>query len=76
MNKRKARYWRICAALVVILAVLTFTPLIIPRGVYKPMLLGIPYSLWTSFIITVVLVTLTYIGSKMHPGKDEKEEQE
>jgi len=38
------------------------------------MILGIPYSLWLSFLITVALVTLTYIGSKVHPGADEEEE--
>lgn len=75
MNKRKTRYWRICTVLVVILAVLTYTTLIIPKGVHKPMILGIPYSLWTSFIITVALVVLTYLGSKVHPGNDEEEEQ-
>ena len=75
MNKIKTRYWRICTALVILLAVLTFTPFIIPKGVYKPMILGIPYSLWTSFLITVVLVALTYLGAKVHPGNDEEEEQ-
>jgi hypothetical protein len=39
------------------------------------MVLGIPYSLWTSFLITAALVLITYIGSKVHPGKDEEEEQ-
>jgi hypothetical protein len=75
MNKRKTRYWRICTALVVLLVIITYTPLIIPGGVYKPMVLGIPYSLWTSFLITAALVLITYIGSKVHPGKDEEEEQ-
>jgi hypothetical protein len=75
MNKRKTRYWRICTALVVLLVIITYTPLIIPGGVYKPMVLGIPYSLWTSFLITAALVLITYVGSKVHPGKDEEEEQ-
>jgi hypothetical protein len=75
MNKRKTRYWRICTALVVLLVIITYTPLIIPGGVYKPMVLGIPYTLWTSFLITAALVLITYIGSKVHPGKDEEEEQ-
>ncbi len=75
MNKRKIRYWRICTALVVLLIIITYTPLIIPSGVYKPMVLGIPYTLWTSFLITAALVLITYVGSKVHPGKDEEEEQ-
>jgi len=75
MNKRKTRYWRICTALVVLLVIITYTPIIIPGGVYKPMVLGLPYSLWTSMLITGALVLITYIGSKVHPGKDEEEEQ-
>ena len=74
MIERKNRYWRICVALVTILIIITFTPLIIPVGVYKPMLFGIPYTLWVCFLITVALVVLTYIGSRVHPGIDEEEE--
>ena len=72
--KKNRKYWTLCAVLVGVLLVLAYTPLMIPKGVYKPMILGIPYSLWTSFLITVILVTLTYIGSKVHPGSDEGEE--
>jgi hypothetical protein len=38
------------------------------------MLGGIPYSLWTSFIITVLLVVLTFIGTRVHPGLQNEEE--
>jgi len=71
--KLQKRYWMICVILVVILVVLGYTPLMIPRDVYKPMLLGIPYSLWTSILGTIALVALTYIGAKVHPGSDKKE---
>ncbi len=73
--KKNKKYWILCAVLVIILMVLGYTPLMIPSGVYKPMILGIPYSLWTSFLVTVALVVLTYIGSKVHPGSDEGEEE-
>lgn len=59
--------------LVVLLIVVAYTPLMLPHGVYKPSVLGIPYSLWVSFVITVALVVLTYIGSKVHPGLDDEE---
>ena len=72
--KRNKKYWTICVILVVVLIVIGYTPIMIPKGVYKPMILGIPYSLWLSFIITVALVILTYIGAKVHPGTDEEEE--
>jgi len=70
---KKKTIWRICTLVVPILIILAYTPLMIPNGVYKPMLLGLPYTLWTSFIITVVLVALTYIGARVHPGNDEGE---
>ena len=61
--------------LVLVILVLGYTPLMIPKGIYKPMLFGIPYSLWLSFVVTVVLVVLTYIGSRVHPGSDNSEEE-
>ena len=73
--KRDKRYWRLCILLVLVLIVIAYTPLMIPHGIYKPMILGLPYTLWTSILITVALVVLTYIGSKVHPGKDEGEEE-
>lgn len=59
--------------LVVLLIILAYTPLMLPNGIYKPMLLGLPYTLWTSILITMALVVLTYTGSKVHPGSDEEE---
>jgi hypothetical protein len=73
--KKKIRYWKICIILVIMLIVLGYTPLMIPHGIYKPMILGIPYTLWSSFLVTLLLVALTYIGSKVHPGSDEGEEE-
>jgi hypothetical protein len=73
--KRNKRNWRICTLLVLVLVVLGYTPLMIPHGIYKPMIFGIPYSLWTSILVTVALVVLTYMGSKVHPGNDEGEKE-
>jgi len=73
--KKSKKIWTLCGVLVIVLMVLGYTPLMIPMGVYKPMIMGIPYSLWTSFLVTAVLVALTYIGSKAHPGSDEGEEE-
>jgi len=73
--KKNKKYWTLCVVLVGVLMVLAYTPLMIPNGVYKPMILGIPYTLWTSFLITALLVILTYIGAKVHPGSDEGGEE-
>lgn len=75
MTKKKEIYWKICIVIVIALVVLGYTPLMIPAGKYKPMLLGIPYSLWMGFLVTVTLVVLTFIGSKVHPSNNNKEEE-
>jgi len=72
-NIRNKTYWRVCVGIVIVLTVLGYTPLMIPKGIYKPMIFGLPYSLWLSFLITVILVVMTYIGSRVHPGRDEGE---
>lgn len=66
--------WHICIVAVIVLSVITFTPLVIPQGVYKPMLLGIPYTFWVSFLIMILFVLLTYIGTRVHPGRNEDED--
>lgn len=65
--------WKICVTLVVMLSLLTFTPLIMPTGMYQPELFGIPYTFWTSFLLTVLLVVLTFIGTRVHPGRNSDE---
>ena len=75
MQKRN-RGWKICIAIFIILSVISFTPLILPQDVYKPEILGIPYTLWTSFIITLAFVVLTYVGMRLHPADKEEEDKQ
>lgn len=62
-------------AVFVLLTVISFTPIIIPQGQYKPELFGIPYTFWTGFLITLFLVILTFIGMRLHPGAKEEEKK-
>ena len=73
MKDKNRKYWRILRTTAIILCLLVFTPLVIPQGVYKPELFGVPFSLWTSFLITVALVVLTYLGTKVHRSNEEEE---
>ena len=73
MKNKNRTYWRILRTTAILLCLLVFTPLVIPKGVHKPELIGIPYSLWTSFLITVALVVLTYLGTKVHRSNEEEE---
>jgi hypothetical protein len=71
--KPNTLYWRICIALALLLTIITFTPLVIPVGVYRPTLLGMPYTLWMTILITILYVVLTFIGSRVHPGRKDEE---
>lgn len=64
-------YWYLCIAAAVLLTIVTFTPLVIPAGVYKPRLIGVPYTLWMTILITLLYVAITFIGTKVHPGRNE-----
>lgn len=72
MSKKNILYWRICCVVAVILSILSFTPLVIPQGVHEPKLYGIPFTLWSGFLMTVALVILTYIATNVHPGANQK----
>ena len=61
---KSKRYFLICGAILV-LVIITFTPLVIPYGIYKPEVLGIPYSLWIGILISIVLVVLTFISTRI-----------
>ena len=62
-QKKILRYVVVGVALV--LTVLTYTPVVLHPGKIDPKLLSMPYTLWTSILITVLLVLLTYLVSRL-----------
>lgn len=74
MTTKKRIAWWICCAAVLLLSVLTFTPLVMPLGVHEPTLLGVPYTLWTSILLTIALVGLTYWATQVYPPTDNRRE--
>ena len=69
-SSKKMRAWRVLIVCAVLLTIFTFSPLVVPQGVFKPELFGMPYTLWTSILVTIMYVVLTFIGTRVHPGKD------
>ena len=63
-NIRKRRY-RAIVVLAIVLVLITFTPLVLQPGKIEPKFLSLPYTLWTSMCITIILVVLTYLGSRV-----------
>ena len=56
-------------ALIVI--IISFTPIVIPKGIHEPKLLSLPYSLWMGILMTVLLVALTWVSTRVHPKAKE-----
>lgn len=62
--------WQLCGTLVILMVILTFSPLITPKGQSGPFLLGMPYTLWSGILLSLILLGLTIVGSLVHPGRD------
>lgn len=63
--------WAFCKISVLAIIVLTFSPLVTPAGVHKPVFMGMPYTLWVGIVVALLLVGLTWLGTRVHPGREE-----
>ncbi|MBX2815148.1 MAG: hypothetical protein KTR24_04095 [Saprospiraceae bacterium] len=63
--------WKLCCIAVALMAVLTFTPVVTPVGRSGPALGGVPYTMWMGFLWTLIILVITFIGTKVHPGFEE-----
>lgn len=70
MNKKQL--WNLCCAAIVVLAILTFTPIVTPSGVDKPELMGMPYTLWVGILQYILFIVVIWVGTRVHPGRWEK----
>lgn len=61
--KKKSTSLRILDVLAILLCVATFSPLVIPSNEANPFLLGIPYTMWMGFLVSVLFVVLAYLVS-------------
>lgn len=74
-SQRKFIKWRISIIVVIVLTALGLSPLVIPSGVFKPSFIGMPYTLWMGILVCICLVLMTFIGSKVHPGNNNENEE-
>ncbi len=63
-NKKK-NIWYVILASALVLTIITFTPLILSPGKINPTLFSLPYTLWSSMAITILLVILTFLASRV-----------
>ena len=67
MRKNTLFYWYLCIGVATLLTIVAFTPLVIPMGVYQPMIWGIPRTLWAGIVVYIFMVAVTYLGTRVHP---------
>ncbi len=75
MKSKKNILWLLCCISAAAIVIIGLTPLTIPENVFHPKFLGVPYTLWVSMLLSVLLVILTILGTLVHPGKNKSEEE-
>ena len=64
----KSQIWTFCKLAVILLVIMTFTPLVTPAGKHQPELMGMPYTLWVGILDVLIIVGLTWLGTRVRPG--------
>jgi len=62
MKKRRTSLL-ILDILAILLCIATFSPIVIPANKVSPFLLGIPFTMWMGFIVSILFVVLAYFVS-------------
>lgn len=70
MKKRKKNAIKLFDLLAIIAFIASFTPLVIPSQQNHPFFMGIPYTMWMGFLVSVFFVLLTYFVSLTQKEKN------
>jgi hypothetical protein len=62
--------WHFLASTVLLLSIASFW-WIFQEGKTDPKLGAVPYVFWTSFLVTLLIVAATFIGSRIFPHKED-----
>jgi hypothetical protein len=60
------KLWSFARLGVIILSILIFTPLVIPKNEFRPEFIGLPYTLWAGILAYFGYVALIMIGIYAH----------
>lgn len=61
--------WHFLASAVFLLSVISFL-WIFQEGKTDPILGSVPYIFWTSFVVTLLIVAATFLGSRIFPHRE------
>lgn len=63
MKKKVKPILLILDSLALLTFIATFTPLVLPKNTSGPFLIGVPYTMWVGFLISIIFVVLAYLVS-------------
>ena len=63
MKMKRTTLLRVLDCLAILTFIATFSPLVIPENEIRPFLMGIPYTMWMGFLVSVIFVVLAYFVS-------------
>lgn len=69
----KPKIWNLIVIAVLLITVGSFA-FLFRENKHSPELWNIPYVFWTGFLVTVLLVLATFLGSRFFPYHDSKEQ--
>lgn len=67
----KSKIWNILVLTVLALSIVSFLFLFEENKV-EPSIAKIPFAFWTGFLVTVVIVALTFLASRFFPYQENK----
>lgn len=69
----KSKQWKTLVFAVIIMTVGAFL-FLFRENKLEPTLAGIPFTFWTGFLVSMLVVFATFLGSKFFPFKDPKKQ--
>jgi len=63
--------WKICCAILLTAPFVIYSSLVIPKNVFEPELMGIPYTFLMGVSIVIFLWFVTFIAVQNHPFKED-----
>lgn len=71
---KRLKIWTATIWAFFVTALITFSPLIIPKGVSEPFILGLPRTIWAGLMVSVIFLIITAIAA--WASKPEQKETE
>ncbi|SHK00506.1 hypothetical protein [Pseudozobellia thermophila] len=63
MRKHNRHLLTLLDSLALLVFIATFTSVVLPENTMDPFLMGIPYTMWVGFLVSVAFVVLAYLVS-------------